>query len=356
MHTVLTVILFILMLSIIIVIHEWGHYIAAKSFGVYVYEFSIGMGPAIWKKKKGETQYSIRALPLGGFTAMAGEVDGDEAYPDVKVPDERRLINIAWWKKVIILLAGVFMNFLLGWIIFSLVLLSYGSFRMSAKPVVESVNAGSPAAEAGFEAGDRIVKIVKEDGTSIEPESFLEMQSFITDGSQLTVTVDRDNEEVTLTVTPQYSKENEAYLIGISGAAGELVDVNLANCWYYGGYEMIFMFRMLASAIGALVHGTGMQNLSGPVGVYQATSTMASYGVASYLFFVAEISVNVGVFNLLPLPVLDGGQVIITLAEAIVRHRLSTKVRMALILISWGLLILLMLAVTWQDVSRLITG
>lgn len=355
MHTVLTIILFILMLSIIIVIHEWGHYIAAKAFHVYVYEFSVGMGPAIWKKKKGETQYSLRALPLGGYTAMAGEVDGDEAYPDVKVPDERRLINIAWWKRVIILLAGVFMNFLLGWIIFSLVLLSYGSFQKSAEPVVQSVTAGSPAEQAGFEEGDRIIKVEKDDGTSIEPDTFLEIQSFISDDSTLTVTVERDDEEVTMTVTPAYNSESQTYLIGITGAAGEVVDVNFLNCWYYGGYEMILMFKLLGSAIAALFHGTGMQNLSGPVGVYQATETMASYGVSSYLFFVAEISINVGVFNLLPLPVLDGGQVIITIAEAIARHRLSTKVRMALILASWAVILLLMVAVTWQDIARLIS-
>ena len=354
MHTILTIILFIVLLSVIIIVHEWGHMMAAKKFGVYVYEFSIGMGPAIWKKKKGETQYSIRALPIGGFTAMAGEEDGDEAYPDVEVPDDRRLTNIKWWKKIIILLAGVFMNFLLGWIIFSLLILSNGAYQLSSKPEVESVSAGSPAAEAGFEAGDVIEEIVKEDGSSITPDSFTEMQSFITDDSTLTITVDRDGEEVTLTVTPEYDEESERYLIGITGSTGEVVSVNVLNCWYYGFLEMQLLTKLIFTAIASLFHALGISNLSGPIGVYQTTEEAISYGAKTYLFLLAEISINIGIFNLLPLPVLDGGQVIITLAETIVRHRLSEKARLALILISWGLLLLLTIAVTWQDIARLI--
>jgi regulator of sigma E protease len=287
---------------------------------------------------------------------MAGEPDGDEAYPDVTVPDERRLTNVAWWKKIIILLAGVFMNFLLGWVIFSLIILSNGAYQLSAKAVVDSVVSGSPAAEAGFEAGDEIEKIVKEDGTSIEPDTFTEMQSFITDGSELTITVDRDGEEVILTVTPEYDEESGRYLIGITGAAGEVVDVNLANCWYYGGVEMQLLIKLIGTAIASLFHLSGLENLSGPIGVYKTTEAAVSYGAKTYLFLLAEISINIGIFNLLPLPVLDGGQVIITLAETIVHHKLSAKARLALMLVSWGLLVLLALAVTWQDITRLVAG
>ena len=124
----MTIIYFLLLLSVIITIHEAGHLLAAKKFNVYCYEFSFGMGPLLWHKKTKETQYSIRAIPIGGYVSMAGEADGDEMYPDIEVEDSRRLINKPWWQKIIIMLAGVFMNFLLAWVIFSLIILSAGAF------------------------------------------------------------------------------------------------------------------------------------------------------------------------------------------------------------------------------------
>ena len=354
MNTFLTILLFLLLLSAIICIHELGHLAAAKKFGVYCYEFSFGMGPLLFKRKKGETQYSIRAVPVGGFVAMAGEQDGDEAYPDAVVPEGRRLTDQKWWKKVIIMLAGVFMNFVMAYVIFSLILLANGGIRMSAKAVVESVVEGSPAEEAGFEAGDKIIRIEKEDGSSIEPDTFLDMQTFITDGQEETYTIERDGETITLTLTPAEDEETGGYYIGITGEAGDVVEINFLNCWYWGGYEFGLMVKLMFQAIATLFHGSGMQNLSGPVGIYQATKTYASMGVSSYMFLIAEMSLNVGIFNLLPLPVLDGGQVVITLAEAIAHRQLNEKVKIALMLICWTLLIALMLFVTWNDVVRLI--
>lgn len=135
----MTIIYFLLLLSAIILIHEAGHLLAAKLFGVYCYEFSFGMGPVLLKHNGKETQYSLRVLPVGGFVAMAGETDGDEAYPDVKVPAGRRLTEKKPWQKIIIMLAGVFMNFVLAFMIFSLVILHNGTFASSPKAVVSTV-------------------------------------------------------------------------------------------------------------------------------------------------------------------------------------------------------------------------
>ena len=350
----MTIIYFLILLSMIIVIHEAGHLLAAKKFGVYCYEFSFGMGPLLWKKQGKETQYSIRAIPIGGYVSMAGETDGDQLYPDVKVPDDRRLNHKPWWQKIIIMLAGVFMNFMLAWVIFSMVILSGGGFRTSPPAVVDQVVEGSPADKAGFRPGDEILKIVKEDGSSVTPKTYLDMQTFSGgyDGIE-TYTVKRGEETVTIEVQPQYDAESETYLIGIVGPESTYTDVNLLNCWYFGLYEMVTIVRLLFTTIAGLFHGSGLSQLSGPVGIYQATETYASMGFASFMFLVAQLSLNVGIFNLLPLPVLDGGQVVITLCEAIAHRELNEKVKTFIMLACWVLLIGFMLFVTWNDISRL---
>ena len=351
----MTIIYFLILLSMIIVIHEAGHLLAAKKFNVFCYEFSFGMGPLLWQKKGKETRCSIRAIPVGGYVSMAGEEDGDALYPDVKVPEGRRLTDIVWWKKIIILLAGVTMNFLMAWVIFSLTMLAGGYYRAPAKAVVEQVVEGSPAEAAGFMPGDKIISVTKEDGSSIHPETYIDMQTFSAgySGEETYVVERADGQQYEIKVTPRYSEEDDAYLIGIVGSSGELEKVNLLNCWYYGALEMGLIARLLFTTIAGLFHGHGLNQLSGPVGIYQATETYAAMGFASFMLLVAQLSLNVGIFNLLPLPVLDGGQIVITLAETIVGKELNDKVKTGLMVACWVLLIGFMVFVTWQDISRL---
>lgn len=350
----LTLVLFILLFTIIIMIHEAGHLLAAKKFGVYCYEFSFGMGPLLFQKKFKETQYSIRALPIGGYVAMAGEPDGDEAYPDVVVPEGRRLTDQVWWKRVIIMLAGIFNNLLLAYLIFTFVVLGVGAVSTSPDPIVDEVVAGSPAEAAGLMPGDRILEISKADGTSVKPKEFVDMQAFVVDGSELTYTVQRGDEQVEVTMTPKYDKEQDRYLVGISGGAAKPVKVNFLNCWYYGAYEMVVITRMMFQAIVNIFQGAGLQSLSGPVGIYQATDAYVKMGFSSYMLLIAQLSLNIGIFNALPLPVLDGGQVVITCAEAATHKQLNAKIKTALMLACWVLLIGLMIFVTWNDISRLL--
>ena len=349
----LTFILFILLFTVLIMVHEAGHLIAAKKFGVYCYEFSFGMGPLLFSKKFKETQYSIRALPIGGYVAMAGEEGDDEVYPGVQVPEGRRITDQVWWKRAIIQLAGIFNNILLAYFIFCMVVLAAGGISTSPEPVVDSVIAGSAAEVAGFEAGDRIIEIQKEDGSSIKPAEFIDMQTFITDDSTLTITVERDGTEEVFTVTPEYSEEEERYMIGVNAPEGKVAEVNLLNCWYYGAYEMVMLTRLMFQAIINIFQGAGLSNLSGPVGIYQATETYVKMGFESYMLLIAQLSLNLGIFNALPLPVLDGGQFVITVAEAVTRRRLNEKIRVGLMLTCWALLIGLMIYVTWNDIVRL---
>lgn len=350
----MTIIYFLLLLSVIITIHEAGHLLAAKKFHVYCYEFSFGMGPLIWKKQTKETQYSIRAIPMGGYVSMAGETDGDELYPDVEVPDERRLINRPWWQRIIILLAGVTMNFLLAWVLFSVVYLAQGAYAESPAAIVGSVRENSPAERAGFQTGDIILEISKEDGDSIRPKTFMDMQTFYMDDTDtVTYKVQRGEEVFELKVTPEYSEENQTYLIGISSGDVVVRPVNLLNCWYYGAREMKDIAGLMLRTIRNLFRGIGLNQLSGPVGIYQATETYASMGLLSLLFLMAQLSLNVGIFNLLPLPVLDGGQIVITLAECLSGKKMNEKVKLILFGACWAVLIGLMVFVTWNDITRI---
>lgn len=356
MSFIINIVLFLVLLSVIICIHELGHLIAAKLFGVYCFEYSFGMGPVIFQKKGKETQYSIRALPVGGFVSMAGETDGDEAYPDVEVPEGRRLTDKKPWQKIIVMLAGVFMNFVLCLVIFAGINLYNGTYVSYPKAEINKVEEGSPAEEAGLKAGDRIIKIEKEDGSSVKPENYMDITSFVYGYSGVeTYTVERNNETVTVDVTPVYDEESDSYKIGIYAPEAERADVKIWNCLYYGVQDMITITRvMLTTLAGLFFHGSNLDQLSGPVGIYQATSTYASMGIASFLLLIAEMSLNVGIFNLLPLPILDGGQVVVTLVEWIIHRSVNQKVKMAIMGACWVLMIGLMLFVTWNDISRLL--
>lgn len=352
----MTIIYFLLSLTVIICLHELGHLIAAKLFGVYCYEYSFGMGPVLLQKKGKETLYSLRALPIGGFVSMAGETDGDEMYPDVIVPEGRRLTDQKPWKKIIIMLAGVTMNFILCWVILSMLMLSYGGYAVSSDPIVEKVLEGSPAEKAGMQEGDIITKVTAENGQSASPDSFLELQVFLseTQDQTLTIIVDRDGELVELSVTPEYNAEADTYRIGIQGPESTVVSINIINCWKYGFELMITLAKLMYTTLLNLVKGIGLENLSGPVGIYTATEQSVAAGLDSYVLLIAELSLNVGIFNLLPLPVLDGGQVVVTIGEWIVGRPINKKVKTGIMIACWVLLLGLMLFVTWNDIARLL--
>ncbi len=351
----MTFIYFLLALTVIICLHELGHLIAAKIFGVYCYEYSFGMGPVLLQKKGKETKYSLRAIPIGGFVSMAGETDGDEVYPDVVVPEGRRLTDQKPWKKIIIMLAGVFMNFVLAWVIFSFVVLANGTYAVSPKAIIAEVVENSPAEKAGMQSGDKVLQITAEDGTSTKPDTFLDMRVFVAEKEDqtLTYTIERNDEEVTLSVTPEYNDEQESYIIGIRGNDVTYVTMNIFNCWIYGFKMMILVGGLMLSAIMNLFKGIGLNNLSGPVGIYNATEEYVALGFSSYMLLIAQLSLNVGIFNLLPLPVLDGGQVVVTLVEWMLHKQLNQKVKVAIMTVCWVLLIGLMLFATWNDIARL---
>ncbi len=364
MKTILTIILFILMLTIIISIHEFGHFITAKLFNVYVFEYSIGMGKKLFSKKGKETLFSIRLLPIGGYCSLAGEEDNDlQNNPDIDVdissiPPERTLNGIAKWKKIIILLSGVFMNFLLALLIVSMVFLSYGKIYNSPKPIVNEVKVGYPAYEAGIIKDDEILEVKLENGYSFSPETMNEFSNFMSlyEKGEITLLINRDGKKIEFKVTPIYDEESEYYVIGISSYEVEVVEMNILNCFQYGFSYLLMMTKLIWTTLLGLFRGVGFDNLSGPVGIYRATSDAVNAGMSTYVLLIGAISLNIGIFNLLPIPALDGGRVVLTLVEAIIRRPINKKLENIIMTISVLIFILLMLFATGSDILRLFRG
>lgn len=351
----MTIIYFLILLSVIIVVHELGHLIVAKLFNVYCYEFSLGMGPEIYSKQAKETRYSIRALPIGGYVAMAGENDGiSEQFEDIVVPEERTITGLAPWKKICVMSAGIVMNFILAWALMSVFFTVRGIYIDSPKPIVSAVVEGGAAQAAGFMENDEIIKVVFDDGTIVKPKKFddITMFSYGYDGN-IEFTVKRNDETVTLNCTPILNEEDGLYYIGLMSKPGEVHNVNPINALYYGGAYLVDMTKQMFVSLIRVFRGIGLNQLSGPVGIYSTTEQYVSLGFDYYLMLIAILSVNIGIVNALPLPVLDGGRVVITLFESLLHKKLNKKVEMGLMLACWVLLISIMLFATWNDILRM---
>lgn len=346
---------FILILGVIIIIHELGHLIAAKKFGVYCKEFSIGMGPKIWQRKNGETALTIRALPIGGYVAMAGE-DSDEEDEELDIPYERTLNGIKPWKQVIVMAAGAFMNIILAWLLFIGITAYQGAVPQEAKPIISTVVENSPAEKAGFLTGDEIIRmenIAKNE--VLKPESTDEILEFLQYyPGEVKYTVLRDGKEVVLNATAAYHKEDNIYLIGIGYKAPEPKKITLLESIPYGTMRMVDSVKSILSSLNKLIHGVGLNNLSGPVGIFQITAQTTQNGLLSSLALIALLSVNVGIFNLIPIPILDGGRILIVLIETLIGKKLSERCQNVIMMIGVFLIIGLMLIATWNDIARLL--
>lgn len=340
---------FILILGIIVMIHEVGHLLTAKAFNVYCKEFAIGMGPKLFAFKGKETTYSLRLFPFGGYVAMAGEegVEGD-------VPFERSIKGIAAWKRMLVMLAGIAMNVVLASLILIGLYIQQGQVVLAPKPVVDGIIAGSPAEAAGFMAGDKITEIRFADGLVIQPKDFYEIVSYVqmyTTAS--TFTVDRNGTLLDITVTPAFVEAENRYFIGLMIPEAQIKPINAFEAVGYGLVEVKDILITMGFTLINLAKGIGLDSVSGPIGIYQITAEQAKQGIGNLVYLTALLSLNVALFNLLPLPVLDGGRTVLVLYEMIFRKPVSERVEQALMAVSVSLLILLMVLVTWKDLVRL---
>ncbi len=344
----ITVLLTALMFGLLIFIHEFGHFTAAKLFKVKVNEFSLGMGPKLFKFSKGETTYSLRALPIGGFVSMEGE--------DEESDDPRSFRKQKVWKRIIICSAGVFMNFVLGFLIATILVASSNSQYLTSTTVSQVIS--REQSENSLKKGDKILSISGYPIFVGEDISFGVSRSDPTGKSELIeleteFVVLRDGKKVVLPnvkpftrVTYEDNSQEDRYCFYV-----EPENKSFLGIIKHGFFESVSYVRTTILGLFDILTGrVGIDGLGGVVKVGQVVGEASKYGIANLLTLVAMISVNLGVMNLLPIPALDGGRIVLLVFEGIFRRPLNKKLEYALIAGSMILLLALTFFITVKDV------
>jgi len=346
-----TLIYFILILGVIVLVHEFGHFIFAKMFGIYVHEFSIGMGPKILgrkrKNKKDETEYCIRAIPIGGFVSLAGEeVDDDDG-----VPKDRKLYAKKPWQRFLVMFFGAGNNFIFAALLLFLIAAIWGAPDMKATFTV--VDSGYPAYEAGLRDGDIVTKL-NQHKISTSDDLAIYMQ-LIDKSKPIQIEVFRDNKKQSFEVHPVKEEVDgvETYKIGVTMGSEEVHRGFIASIQYMVQKTGSLFKQMFITIGGLFTGGIGVNQLSGPVGIYSIVGAQRSAGFENVLYLVALLSINVGVINLLPLPAFDGGRILFLLIEKIKGSPVNAKTENVIHSIGFILLMILMLYITLNDIFRL---
>lgn len=340
---------FILVLSITVLVHEFGHFLFAKRAGVYVYEFSIGMGPRIFKfyRKNDPTEYSIRLFPIGGFVSLAGE----ELEEDTKVQKDQQLCNKSWLARFLTLSAGVIFNFILAIMLLFVVGLLNGVPK--EKPVIESLDENYPIINTNIEVGDQILKINRKKIHSIN-QVVLELT--VHTGEIVTFEVKHSNGEIEkIKVKPILTERNgiESFAYGFS------LDNTKSNGFLksirYAFIQTKNLIQEMCTIIGYLVTGKlDLSSLSGPIGIYTVVDTAAKAGFINILYLIAYLCINVGFINLIPVPAFDGGRILFLMIEKIKGSKVDPKIENKIHTIGFLLLMALMVFITYQDILRVI--
>ena len=345
---------FIIVLGVLIFFHEFGHFLIARLFGVGVEKFSLGFGPRLIGKKIGITDYRLSAIPLGGYVKMVGE-EPDAEIDAANLPLSFTHKHVV--KRMLIVAAGPVFNILLAILIFFAIFWASGKFVM--KPSVGSVRAGSPAAAAGLAKGDLITVI---DGTEVN--SWDEMAEIInaSEGNSLTLVLQRQDSVLEFPITPEkvptqniFGENIQRYVIGIT-ASGDTYskDLNLLEAVGESLIQSYRVIELMVVIIGKLIKGDiSTDTLGGPIMIAQMAGDSAKAGVGSLIFFIALISINLAIINLLPIPVLDGGHLLFFLIEAVKGSPVSIKVREVAQQVGLFILILLMILVFYNDITRI---
>lgn len=349
MSSFLVIILSVLLFSFLIFIHELGHFLAAKWSGVRVNEFSMFMGPAIFKKQKGETLYSIRCIPLGGYCAMEGE-DGDSEDP-------RSFASAAWWKRLIILVAGSFMNMVAGILIMLLVFLPTKSVLVPEIAQFESYSTLSGA--DGLQVGDKFVSI---DGERIYLQSDFSLILQLNKGDVHDLVVERNGQQVKLDdfVMEKHTVEENGVKKEMYGIHFRQVETDLAMKLKIGWYNCLDSMRLVRLSLGMLLSGeAGVKDMSGPVGIVDQmvqvadVSETAMDAFMNILYFGGFIAINLAMMNMLPIPALDGGRVVALLitagVERIIGRKLNPKYEAVIHGVGMVLLLALMAFILFKD-------
>lgn len=367
----LTFIWFFLALSLLILVHEFGHYIMAKAFKVYVYEFSIFMGPLLYQRQIGETKYSIRLLPIGGYCSMAGELDMQaNEQEQIELPKERTMAGINRFKQFLIAFAGPFFNIVLAFLLMIVFFLGTGVQTNDGR--VEIIENGL-AYEAGLRSDMKIDSIsstvfegssttIKSSGNDSEVTSYDEIVEVLNhfnelkdleNGDTQVIKIISEGKEYTITRVFSDVTYKDEVLTNVEPKLGLGINVDSVN--FIEATSLSFnanvtMGKLIFEAVGNLFTKEGFNNVSGIVGMYNAAEQFGQAGFYYIIYFVAMISINLGIMNLLPFPALDGGRILILLGESITRKKLPTKVENFINNLGFIFLLGLIIAVTIKDI------
>ena len=344
----MTLIYFIIILGVIITIHEFGHFIFAKKSGIYVYEFSIGMGPVIWggKRKNDETEYCLRLFPIGGFVQMAGE----EIEDDKSVPKDKKFGSKTFGQKFMTVIAGIMMNFILAIVLLFIVGLVNGSPQNKA--LVGDVNPSYPAYKAGIHEGDQILKV---NGKNANTADKLTLQLQVNKGKPITFDIDRNGKLMQITVTPKKEEVQGEIVYRYGFQINDEVKHGFLPALKYSISKTLSLVHQMVFIVFYLITGQlSLGSLSGPVGIYNVVGDAASTGLISLLYLTAYISINVGFINFLPIPAFDGGRILFLIIEKIKGSPVNPKLENTIHSVGLFLLLALMILVTYNDIIRII--
>lgn len=346
---IISIILAIVLFSVIVIIHELGHFTLAKLNGIRVDEFSLGLGPTLFGKEFHGTKFSVKLLPFGG-ACMMGEDDADDT-------SEGSFNSKSVWARISVIAAGPVFNFILGFLV-SVILVAWTGYDA---PVISGVMEGYSAETVGMQAGDRITSI---DGKSVHIWREVALYNALHQGEDAQITYERDGESYSVTLEPKLAESTaggDYYYYGVQGSGN--TDANVFTAVQYGAYEVKYWVDYTFQSLKMLATGqVGIKDLSGPVGIVDyvgdTVKESASYGalvvLGNLLSFGVLLTINLGVFNLLPLPALDGGRLVFLFIEAIRRKRIDPEKEGMVHFAGLMLLLLLMVFVMYNDIMKIV--
>lgn len=344
----------ILVFGLMVMIHELGHFFVARRAGIKVLEFAFGIGPKLFGIQGKETLYSVRIFPLGGFVRFlsAEEIEEDDQVTRQELLS-RSFESKAIWQKMAVIVAGPLMNFVLGAVLFIMVFAWFGIPVGSNENIIGGVMENKPAAMAGLNAGDRILEV---NGIETPDWESVTKQIHSRPGQKISFEIEKatTKEILTLEMTPEMDQQLERGLIGITPNVINQ-KVSILKAAHYGLQQTMDFTRLILSYIIQMITGEMPVELGGPVAVAQVIGEGARQGLANLLSLTGILSIQFGILNLLPIPALDGGQLAVLTYEGIRRKPLNPEKKGWIQLTGFALLIALMIAVTYQDIVRILT-
>ncbi len=364
----MTILIFLVVLFVLILVHEWGHYITAKWTGMRVDEFGIGFPPKLFGFKRGETEYTLNALPIGGFVKILGE-NGDADGEVLSVADQSRTFSARpKWAQAVVLVAGVTMNVLLAWVIFFGILVVGTDVQVAeeeatpaARLTVTGVAPESPASVLPLKAEITAASRGEETLATLTPSAFTDFVR-AGNGEAITLTYEHRGGEETVVLTPVLGIANAPAgvpALGVQTGLLEEKQLGVLNAIKEASLQTVLMLQAitvgLVTLLSQAVTGTAdFSQVAGPVGIVEHVGTAAAFGFTSLLYFTAVISLNLAVINLFPIPALDGGRLVFVAIEAVTGRPINPVWAGRVNLVGFGLLMLLMVVVTYNDILKLL--